>query len=309
MYQRSLLALRVLSDDRTGAVAAGARDGWAYVWPRDAAVTGLALEAAGYRSEARRIARFLPGLDLHGAARFYGNGQPVTGRGAQGDAEGWVSAAVRDIGLRTRAEDDRRPQPKLRIESDMGTIHRWQGQVDYQEKSAGDYLANAIAASAKGEEIAALFGTARGLVREARDPDSGLDSAAAWAVRPFALRPLYPLARRTLLRLAAASGRFGIVPSADWAGGRDPWTAPTAWATWSLAALGERRGALRLLAELRHAATPAGMLPERVDFHSGVPRSTTPLAWSHAFAVLALRELWPRRDLATQSDRRQRPSQ
>jgi GH15 family glucan-1,4-alpha-glucosidase len=35
------------------------------------------------------------------------------------------------------------------------------------------------------------------------------------------------------------------------------------------------------------------MLPERVDARTGIPRSTTPLAWSHAFAVLALLELWP----------------
>lgn len=133
----------------------------------------------------------------------------------------------------------------------------------------------------------------RALVRDASDPGSGLDSAAAWAVRPFALRPLYPAARRTLLHIAAGSGRFGIVPSEDWSGGDDPWTAPTAWTAWGLAALGERRAALRLMAELRRDATPSGFLPERVDVRTGIPTSTTPLAWSHAFAILALRELWP----------------
>ena len=46
-------------------------------------------------------------------------------------------------------------------------------------------------------------------------------------------------------------------------------------------------------ADLRRAATPAGALPERVDARTGIPRSTTPLAWSHAFAILALRQLWP----------------
>ena len=83
--------------------------------------------------------------------------------------------------------------------------------------------------------------TPRGLVRRAGDPASGLDSAAAWAVRPFPHPALYPLVRRTLLRLAADSGHFGIVPSEGWDGGDDPWTAPTAWTAWSLAALGERR--------------------------------------------------------------------
>jgi GH15 family glucan-1,4-alpha-glucosidase len=49
---------------------------------------------------------------------------------------------------------------------------------------------------------------------------------------------------------------------------------------------------LTLVADLRRAATPAGTLPERVDAQTGVATSTTPLLWSSAFAVLALRELW-----------------
>jgi GH15 family glucan-1,4-alpha-glucosidase len=97
-----------------------------------------------------------------------------------------------------------------------------------------------------------------------------------------------------MLLLVRRGTRFGITPGEAWPG-RDPWTAPTAWTAWSLAVLGERRAALRLLADLRRAATPAGALPERVDAHTGVPRSTTPLAWSHAFAILALHELWPGR--------------
>ena len=93
-YERSLLVLRALTDRRSGAVAAGARDGWAYVWPRDAGAVAIALAAAGYRAEARRVARFLLGLDLDAAARFDGAGEPVAGREAQGDAAGWVAAAA-----------------------------------------------------------------------------------------------------------------------------------------------------------------------------------------------------------------------
>jgi glucoamylase len=275
MYSRSLLVLRGLIDPRSGAVVAGAREGWAYVWPRDASAVAIALAAAGYRGEARRIVRFLRGLDLRAAARFRPNGTPVDGRGAQGDAAGWIAAAARATGLPSAPAE--RP---------------WRGLADYQENSSGDFLANAIASGAP--RIQALFGTPAGtLVRRAGDPASGLDSAAAWTVRPFPDPALYPLVRRTLLRLATASGRFGIVPSEDWDGGDDPWTAPTAWTAWSLAALGERPAALRLMTELQRAATPAGMLPERVDARTGIPASTTPLAWSHAFAILALRELWP----------------
>jgi hypothetical protein len=291
MYARSLLVLRALTDRRSGAVAAGARDGWAYVWPRDAGAVAMALEAAGYRAEARRTARFLLDLDPGAAARFQGDGTPVEGRGAQGDAAGWIAATAGVVGLRA-------PSP----------LRPWRGRADYQEGEGGDYVGNAIA-SAGAAQIRRLFATPAGtLSRRAGDPGSGPDSVAAWAVQPFALAPLYPLARRTLLRLAAGSGRFGIVPSADWRGGDDPWTAPTAWTAWGLAALGERAAALHLVAELRRAATPLGMLPERVDDRTGVPTSTTPLAWSHAFAILALRQLWPERTVL-QPERRQRASQ
>ncbi len=294
MYRRSLLTLRALTDRHTGAVAAGARDGWAYVWPRDAATAAMAFAGAGYRPEARRAARFLLGLHLDAAARFAGDGTPVEGRAAQGDAEGWTAVAARATGLQP---------PDRRL--------AWRNRADYQEADPGEYLANAIAATADVSEFVPPMwwensDTPRGLVREAGDGASGLDSAAAWAVRPFPIPSIYPAVRRTLRDLIAQQGPFGVTPGEAWPG-TDPWTAPTAWTAWSLAALAssdrssgrrprartERHQALRLLGDLRRAATPAGALPERVDARTGVPRSTTPLAWSHAFAILALRQLWP----------------
>ncbi len=275
MYGRSLLVLRGLTEPN-GAVIAGAREGWAYVWPRDAGTAAIAFAAAGYRGEARRITRFLLGLDLTAAARFHPDGSPVDGRAAQGDAAGWVTAAARAADLRAQL-------PSL----------PWEDHADYQEGEADDYIGNAIA-SGQTTLIQREFSGPQGtFARERDDPDSGIDSAIAWAVRPFGLRPLYPSAQRSLLRLAAKSGRFGVVPSQDWGGGDDPWTAPTAWTAWSLAALGERGAALHLMAELRRDTTPTGLLPERVDALTGAPTSTTPLGWSHAFAILALRQLWP----------------
>lgn len=280
MYRRSLLVLRALVG-QSGAAVAGARPGWGYVWPRDAGAVAIALASAGYRMEARRIVRFLLDLDLGAAARFDPVGEPVEGRAAQGDAVGWVAAAGRAAGVEARP---------------LG--NSWRGLADYQEKDGGDYLGNALAANdagrSDGSEIATRFGSRGGLVRVADEPGSGLDSAAAWAIRPFSLPSAYPAARRTLLQLVARrEGRVGIVPSENWDGGEDPWTAPTAWTAWSLAALGERRAALRLMGDLRRASTPLGLLPERVDAQTGLPTSTTPLAWSHAFAILTIRELWP----------------
>jgi glucoamylase len=288
MGERSLLVLHALTDRRTGAVAAGARDGWAYVWPRDASAAAIAYAAAGYRPEAERVTQFLLGLGLKDAARFHGDGSPVPGRAAHGDAIGWVAAASRAAGIIGSARHAARilagghPAP-------------WRDRADYWEGAPGDYLGNALAS---GEvAIKHLYGAKlpSRFTRESGNPGSGLDSAAAWGVRPFSQPRLYPAARATLSRLVSQMTPFGITPGEGWDGGEDPWSAPTAWTAWSLAALGERRDALRLIQALRRSATPAGDLPERVDAESGIPRSTTPLAWSHAFAILALRELWPSR--------------
>ena len=292
MYQRSLLVLRALTDRETGAVAAGARDDWAYVWPRDAAAAAIAYAAAGYRPEAERTVQFLLGLGLEQAARFHGDGSPVPGRAAQGDAIGWVAAASRAAGIVGSARQARHILAG-------GAPVPWRDRADYWEGDPGDYLANALASTADVSELEGRYDPTssdtplRGLVRRLGDPGSGLDSAAAWGVRPFPHPDLYPAIRRSMKALVDQGTRFGITPGEEWPGGEDPWSAPTAWTAWSLAALGERRQALELMGALRRAATPAGDLPERVDAETGVPPSTTPLAWSHAFAILALRELWP----------------
>jgi hypothetical protein len=289
IYVRSLLVLRALTDRRTGAVAAGARDGWAYVWPRDASAAAIAYAAAGYRPEAERVTQFLLGLGLEDAARFYGDGSPVPGRAAQGDAIGWVAAASQAAGIIGSARH------AARILAGGGPVS-WRDRADYWEGGPGDYLGNALASTVDGPERALYRSkSAHRLVRRLGDPASGLDSTAAWGVRPFPHPDLYPSIDRTLKVLVAQRTRFGITPGEGWTGGDDPWSAPTAWTAWSLAALGERHKALRLMQALRRSATPAGDLPERVDAQTGIPRSTTPLAWSHAFAILALRELWPSR--------------
>jgi glucoamylase len=287
MYERSLLVLHALTDRRNGAVAAGARDGWAYVWPRDAGAAAIALAAAGYEPEAELIVQFMLGLGVEQFARFNGDGSPVPDRPGQGDEIGWVAAAAEAAGIIGSARH------AAKILSETYPVP-WRERDDYWESGPGDFLANAIASGESAERIEAEFGMPDGLVREAGG-DGGLETAAAWAVRPFPRPALFEPARRTLLQLTADAGRYGLLPGEGWEGGEDPWSAPTAWTAWSLAALGERAQALRLMAALRRGATAAGDLPERVDADTGIPRSTTPLAWSHAFALLALRELWPSR--------------
>jgi hypothetical protein len=280
LYRRSIRVLVALTDPRSGATIAGEHDGWDYVWPRDGAAGAIAFEAAGLRPEARRVAGFLSGLDVDDAARFYPDGSRVPGRTAAGDGEGWVEAAEYAVRARTVLPSGRRTT-KSPDSSD-----NWRDRQDYGENVTGDLLGNAIAAGVPAGEIRQRFLTSRGLVREAGSDD--LDSAAAWAVTVFPSGGLRGAAKTTLLQLVGESSRYGIPPIEGWTP-REVWTAPTAWTAWALVELGETKAADRLFAELHRAETPAGTLPERVDAATGAPTSTTPLAWSHAFAILALR--------------------
>jgi hypothetical protein len=280
MYARSLLVLRALTDRRSGAVSAGARDRWAYVWPRDAGSAAIALARSGYRAEARRVTRFLAALDLDAGARFRADSSAVDdGRALPGDSAGWVRAAAQAAAI---------PYPRPAPNS-------WRDRGDYGERDGdrGDYLANAIAGGASAAQIRRLFSTPTGLERSAANDGSGLDSAAAWAVRPFPRPALFGAVRKSLTSLRAEAGRFGINPSQDWPA-TEAWTAPAAWSAWSLAVLGERQAALAMIGMLRRASTPAGAIPERVTPANGVPLSTTPLGWSHSFAILALQQLYGR---------------
>jgi GH15 family glucan-1,4-alpha-glucosidase len=262
LYRRSIQVLVALTDPHSGAMIAGERDGWDYVWPRDAGAGAMALEVAGLRPEAQRVDDFLSRLDLD-AARFYPDGNPVPGRSAAGDEEGWAR---------------------------QGDSDDWRDRQDYGENVTGDLLGNAIAAGAPAAEIERRFLTSRGLVRE--EGGTELDSAAAWAVTAFPQPGLRQAVRRTLLAMTRGSTPYGIPPIEGWTPG-EVWTAPTAWSAWALVELGETKAADRLLAELHRAETPHGTLPERLDAETGAPTSTTPLAWSHAFAILALRARYP----------------
>jgi hypothetical protein len=270
LYGRSLRVLLALTDPRSGAMIAGERDGWDYVWPRDAAAGAIALVVAGLGAEARRVVEFLENIDTERAARFYPDGSSVPGRPAAGDAAGWVAAAERAVAA------DATPE--------------WRDRQDYGENVTGDLLGNAIAAGIPAAEITSRFLTPRGLVRE--EGSDELDSSAGWAVTVFPNPGLHGAVTETLLAFARGSTPYGIPPIEGWTPG-EVWSAPTAWSAWALLELGEIEAADRLLASLRQAQTPHGTLPERVDPSTGAPTSTTPLAWSHAFAILALRARYP----------------
>jgi glucoamylase len=98
MATRALLDLR-LDVRPDGAVVAGWRSGWDYVWPRDSSWVAVALARTGHPAMAYRILRFLqrmqPGNGIW-AARYLpdGSGPVLDGRPAELDADGWVPWAV-----------------------------------------------------------------------------------------------------------------------------------------------------------------------------------------------------------------------
>jgi hypothetical protein len=95
LSRRSLIVLKMLSDRETGAIVAGAREYWAYCWPRDAVFCAAALDVAGKHAEAERLYRFLARVqrpDGGWEARYWADGQPVRdGRLPQLDAPGLVA--------------------------------------------------------------------------------------------------------------------------------------------------------------------------------------------------------------------------
>ncbi len=66
LYNRSLVTIRVHTDNRGGIIASSdtdmlhhGRDTYSYVWPRDAAAIALALDSAGYHDTTKRLYSFL----------------------------------------------------------------------------------------------------------------------------------------------------------------------------------------------------------------------------------------------------------
>ena len=185
------LAARPACADRSSAAApslAGAREGWAYVWPRDAGAVALAFAAAGLprRSAAHRSLPARPRPRRRGA--LPPRRQPGRGtRRRRVTRAGWVAAAARAAGLRGSAGRAALARPR-RLPGG-----RRRATTSATRSLRGRRLAYPPPSPKHG-----------GLVREAGDPDSGLDSAAAWAVRPF---PRPALFRPLVAPFAAAARR------------------------------------------------------------------------------------------------------
>jgi glucoamylase len=118
MASRALLDL-ILAVRPDGAVLAGWRNGWEYVWPRDASWAVAALADTGHTGTAFRILRFLQRVqpaDGLWAARYLpdGSGPVRDGRPAELDAVGWVPWATWSWYTAAAAADPRQASAELR---------------------------------------------------------------------------------------------------------------------------------------------------------------------------------------------------
>ena len=231
----------------------------------------LALAAAGYRGEARRMARFLLGLDLDPPPAS-AERRPGRRRGRRG----------RRLGLgrrRRRATGLRRPAAAR-----VAGPHRLPGG------EGGDFLANAIAsgvsAARSGRSSRPGGGWCAG--RRPRRPASTRPPPGRCGpspARPSTRGP--PLAARLAARGRASASSPPKTGRAATRGRRRRPGAPGAWRRSASGGRPSPHGRPAPRRDPGRSAPRAGRRPHR---H---PRSTTPLAWSHAFAILALRQLWP----------------
>jgi glucoamylase len=86
------------------------------------------------------------------------------------------------------------------------------------------------------------------------------------------------------------TGGLGRYPSDQYYGG-NPWILTTLWLALYYEKLGDLAKAEQLINWALNHSTELGLLPEQVDKQTDVPISAIPLAWSHAFFVLATLDL------------------
>ena len=188
-------------------MAAGLREAWAYVWPRDAGTAALAFAESGHAEEARAIARFLTSLDLAAGARFNGDGTVVAdGRPAQGDAGGWTRLAREAAGPPARRSDRARLARAARLRRAQRRRRRLHRERDRRRRR------NRAPAQS-------LRGTPRPARATSRAyPAAELDSATAWAVRPFPHPALAGAVAATLRAVGRTAGPYGLEPHTGWPG-------------------------------------------------------------------------------------------
>ncbi len=91
-------------------------------------------------------------------------------------------------------------------------------------------------------------------------------------------------------RLATATGRILRYAGDRYQGG-NAWPLCELWLAWHHLRVGNRAEGVRLYQNVLGDRSPAGMLAEQVDVHTGQPRWVLPLPWAHAWFLLVTHAL------------------
>jgi glucoamylase len=275
LSRQSLIVLKMLSDAQTGAMVAGAREYWAYCWPRDAAFCAAAFDLAGKPEEAERLYRFLARVqapDGHWEARYWADGQPVRdGRPPQLDAPGlvawglWLHSVLAPDGAafaRAAYPTARRAAAAILQSLDPATGLPGPG-LDANEAGPPALSASNAAAGYAGLRAAARLAEANGQAAEA-----ARCRAAALRIRSGVGRFLWDPRRGRFLR--------AVRPESA---GLDPFML---WLSWPFGMLPPN--------DPRVEATAAALRESRrlpSGFYRGLVRSVGSEAWLHQHGIIA----------------------
>ena len=252
---------------------AGERDGWDYVWPRDAAAGAIALRGgrAAFRGAARgrlrRRASTSRWRPLPARRRSRSGSPRGGGRGRLG---GGRSAATGSAGSRVTRRLAR--SPGLRRERHRGPARQRDRGRGPGRRDPRGFLGPRGLTRKQGGDVSSIR------PRPGRSPSfpSGI----------CAKRPGAPCSRWRESRRPTASRRSRV-------GRRDrsgPRRRPGRHGRWRSSG---RRKRPTACCGSSAARPPRTKRSPSESAHGGHPTSTTPLAWSHAFAVLALAARYP----------------
>jgi glucoamylase len=122
--------------------------------------------------------------------------------------------------------------------------------------------------------------------------DENLDVSLLGLTFPFEVLPAdEDRMKKTALEIEQAfsyrSGGIGRYPGDEYYGG-NPWILSSLWLALYYNKIGDINKVEQLIAWTIDHATDLGLLAEQMDKITGIPISAVPLAWSHAFFILAI---------------------
>jgi oligosaccharide amylase len=127
-------------------------------------------------------------------------------------------------------------------------------------------------------------------VRSLAPRDAKIDASVLLALKLGLVPWDDPLARKTVETVEhrlwnPTVGGLARFEGDEYCGHENPWVICTLWLAEAKIRLGERERGREMIEWVAAHATPTRLLPEQLDSTTGLPRSATPLTWSHSTFV------------------------